>query len=110
MEAASDSDSPSDSSLVSRRVFALDRRLARLERELQAVQVLLQRCLDRVGRLEESLNIAELDFRHLQQNLIPQASLAQEARYQAALARLEVCQLAERLQRVERALSPEPSA
>ena len=75
---------------VSRHVLNLERRLTRLE-------TLIHILSDRLGQLEERCRIAESHFEST-------ARLAQEARYQAALGRIEVDQLAHRVQACEQRL------
>ena len=90
-----DRESSADSSIsaqsqISRHVLNLERRLAHLES-------IVYRLSERLGQLEEQYRVAETHFSSTER-------LAQEARYQAALGRLEVDQLAHRVQACEHSL------
>ena len=77
-------------SLISRHVHNLERRLASLEH-------IIFQLSERLGQLEEQTRVAESHFSST-------ARVAQEARYQAALGRLEVDQLAHRVHACEQSL------
>ena len=87
----SEADSEASSlSLVSRHVHNLERRLAHLEHIIFALA-------ERLGQLEEKCRVAESHFARTEQ-------LAREARDQQTLGRLELDQLAHRLQACESTL------
>ena len=75
---------------ISRHVLNLERRLAHLE-------TIISNLFVRLGQLEEQYRVAESHYSSTER-------LAQEARYQAALGRLEVDQLARRVQACEQSL------
>ena len=89
-EPASDSEDLSSGSEISRHVLHLQRRLAHLEN-------LIYRLTERLGELEEQCRVAASHFAAAER-------LAQEATSQAALNRLEVNQLADRVRSCEQSL------
>ena len=90
MDRDASSSEPSDEELVSRHVFALEQRVSHLES-------IIHHLSERLGQLEEQIRVAESHF-------TATARTAQEARYQASLGRLEVDQLAHRVQACEQSL------